>query len=177
MLGQPFRVKVFDRVDDPRVKLAPTLLQQSTVGDLVRERVLKSMLEIWVEFGLVEELGSLQAAEPATERFVWQDGDCLEQRERHVLADYRGDLQATFVLRGEPVNARRQHGLHRGRYLANLNRLRQPIPPPLSCERLRLHERPDGFLQEKGVAALDEELLEWRKRAVVPEERIQQLPR
>jgi hypothetical protein len=44
MLGQPFRVKVLDRVDDPRVKLAPTLLQQSTVGDLMRERVLEGML-------------------------------------------------------------------------------------------------------------------------------------
>ena len=143
-----------DRVDDPRVKLAATLLQQAAVRDLVRERVLEGVLEIRKEPGLVEELGGLQVVEPATERLVRQLGDRLEQRERHVLADDGGDLEQAFVLRGEPVDARRQHRLDRGRDLDRLDRLRQPIPASLPRQRLRLHQRPDGLLQEERVPAL-----------------------
>ena len=40
LLAEAILVERLDRLDDPRVKLAPALLQQSAVRDLVRERVL-----------------------------------------------------------------------------------------------------------------------------------------
>ena len=70
LLAEAIGVGPLDRVDDPRVKLAATLLQQSTVRDFMRERVLEGVLEIRKEPGLVKELGCLQAIESATERPV-----------------------------------------------------------------------------------------------------------
>ena len=152
LLAEAIPVERLDRLDDPRVKLAAPLLQQAAVRDLVRERVLEGVLEVRKQPRLVEELGGLQAVEPAAERLVRQLGDRLEQRERHVLADDGGDLQQALVLRGEPVDARRQHRLDRGRDLDRLDRLRQPVPAALPRQRLRLHQRPDRLLQEERVA-------------------------
>jgi hypothetical protein len=76
---------------------------------------------------------------------------------------------------GEPVDAGRQHRLDRGRDLDRLDRLGQPIPAPLPGQRFRLHEGPDGLLQEERVPALDEELLEQREPGILSEERLQQL--
>ena len=67
-----------DRVDDPRVQLAATLLQQAAVRDLVRERVLEGVFEIRKQSGLVNELGGLQVVQSATERLVGQVGDRLD---------------------------------------------------------------------------------------------------
>jgi hypothetical protein len=79
-MGEPL-----DRVDDPRVKLAATFLQEAPVRDLVSERVREGVLEIRIEPGLVEELGGLQVVESATERLVRQAGDRLEQYTRRDL--------------------------------------------------------------------------------------------
>ena len=99
LLAQAIPVERLDRVDDPRVKRAAALLEQTAVRDLVRERVLEGVLEIRIEPRLVEELGGLQVVESATERLVRQLGDRLQQRERHVLADDGGDLEQALVLR------------------------------------------------------------------------------
>ena len=104
-------------------------------------------------------------------------GDRLEQRHRHVLADDRGGLQQALVLRREPIDARGQHRLDRGRDLERGDRLRQPIPAPRTIQRLRLHQGPDRLLQEKRIPALDEKLLEGSEAGVLPEERIQKLAR
>ena len=107
VLAEAIAMERFDRVDDPRVKLAPALLQQTLVCHLVSERVLERVLEIRIAPSLVEELGGLQVVESATERLVRDLGDRLEQRERHDLAEDGGRLQQTFVLRREPVDPRR----------------------------------------------------------------------
>ena len=65
LLAKAIRVQPFQRPDDPCVKLAAALLQQSAVRDLVRECVLEGVLEIWKEPRLVNELGGLQAVERA----------------------------------------------------------------------------------------------------------------
>ena len=107
LLAEAIAVERLDRVDDPRVKLVAAIVQESAVGDLVRERVLEGILEIRKQPGLVKELGGLQVVEAATDRLVGGVGDRLEQYQRHVLADDGGDLEEALVLRGEPVDARR----------------------------------------------------------------------
>jgi hypothetical protein len=169
-------IERLDHVDDLRVKLPSTLLQQSAVRDLVRESMLEGVLEIRIEARLVKELGGLEVIEPTAERLVRHLGDRLEQRERNVPADDRGDLEKMLVLRGEPVDARRQHRLDRGGNPDRLHRLRQSIPAWLSRQLLRLHQRANRFLQEKRVPALDEELLERGEPGIVAEECLQQLP-
>ena len=130
------------------------------VSSTSSERVLEAVLEIREQPCLVEEFGSLQVIEPATERLVREIGNRLEQRERHILADDGGDLEQALVLQREPVDARRQHRLDRGWDLDGLDRLGQPIPAALSRQRFRLHQRPDRFLQEERVPPPDEKLLE-----------------
>jgi hypothetical protein len=84
-MGQPLDlsaeailVERLDRLGDPRVQLASTLLQQATVRDLVRERMLEGVFEIRKQSDLVHELGGLQMVQPPTERLVRQLGDRLE---------------------------------------------------------------------------------------------------
>src|SRR5262245_40110308 len=107
LLAKTLAVERLDCVDDSRVKVAATLLEEAAIRDFVRKRVLEGILDIRKQPGFVDELRSLQVVEPATERHVRQIGDRLEQSERHVLADDGGDLQEALLLRGEPVDARR----------------------------------------------------------------------
>ena len=86
------------------------------------EGVLERVLEVREAAGLVEELGGLQRFESAAERLVGDFGDRLEQRERDVRADDGGDLEETLVLRRQPVDARRQDRLDRGRNQDRLTR-------------------------------------------------------
>ena len=168
-------VKCLDRLNDPHVKLTSTLLEEATVRHVVRERVLEGVLELRIKPGLVEEVGGLQAAESAMERVVRQLRDGPEQRERHVFANDRGHLQQPFVLRREPIDARRQHRLHRRWDLDRLDRLCQPILATLPRQRFRLYQRPDRLLQEKGIPTLDEELFERHQAGIVAEKRVQEL--
>jgi hypothetical protein len=56
-------VERLDRDNDPRVQLAAPFLQQPAVRDLVRERLLEGVLEVWEQPGLVEKLGGPQVLE------------------------------------------------------------------------------------------------------------------
>jgi hypothetical protein len=47
-------------VDDLGVERTPTVLEKAAVGNLVRERVLESVLEIGEEARLIQELGPLE---------------------------------------------------------------------------------------------------------------------
>ena len=93
----------------------------------------------------------MQAVERAAERLVRQLGDRPEQGERHVLADDGGDLQEALVLRGEPVDASRQHHLDGSRDLDGLDRPGQAIIAGQTLQRLRFHQRPNRLFQVEWV--------------------------
>jgi hypothetical protein len=78
VLPEAIPVECLDRVDDPSVQLAPARLQQSAVRDLVGEGVLEGVLEIWIQSGLVEELGRLESVQSVPEPLVREISDCLE---------------------------------------------------------------------------------------------------
>ena len=75
------------------MKLAATLQQQASARDLMRQRVLESVLKIRKQPGLIKELGRLEAPEATTQCFVREVGNRLEQGEWHILADDGGQLQ------------------------------------------------------------------------------------
>jgi hypothetical protein len=54
--------------------------------------------------------------------------------------------------------------------------MRQPIPASFPRQGLCLHQRPDRLLQEEGVPAPDQELLERSEPGILAEERLQELP-
>ncbi len=177
MFTQPVRVEPLDRGHDLRVQLAAPVLQQAPVGHLVRERVLEGVLQVREELRLVEELRLLQMREPAPQGLLRLLRDRREQRVGHVLADHRGRLQELLLLWRQPVDARRQDRLHRGRDLQRLHRPRQPVRSALSRQRARLHQRAHRLLQEERVAALDQHLRERREPRVRAEQRREQLCR
>ena len=128
------------------------LLQQAAVRDLVGERVLEGVLEIRKEPGLVEELGGLQVVEPATERLVRQLGDRLEQRKGTSLPTTEAACSRCLSSGGSrSMRAARIACTVGGTWIA-WTRLRQPIRARARPPAPRLHQRPDGLLQEERVA-------------------------
>src|SRR5215472_1359020 len=110
-------MKPLDRVDDAPVERTAALVEQSAVRDLMGQRVLERVLEIWEQRGLMEELCRLQLRQPRTKLLFGLLGNLAEQNERHVLADDRGNLEKSLRLQRKVVDACREHHLHRGRDL------------------------------------------------------------
>jgi hypothetical protein len=158
-----------------RAGLAP-FLEERAVGDFVGQRMLEGVFGIGKEARLVQKLCRLQMREPPLHRLLRQLRHGVEQHEGHVLADDRGRLEQLLVVRREPVDPGRQDHLHGRRDLDRLDRPGETKGPALPGERTRLHQRPNGLLQEERVAALDEELLKRGEPGVVAEKSFQQLP-
>src|SRR5262245_31984842 len=97
MLGPPLLIELFHGGEDARVELAPSVVQERGVGDLVCQCMLEGVLQLGVEARLVEELGGLEMSEPAAERLLVLVGDDLEQSERDVRADDCGNLQQPLL--------------------------------------------------------------------------------
>ena len=127
VIAQAVGVEMLDRHHDLGVEIAPPVVKQTRVGHVVGQSVLECVLKVREKPCLVEELGSLEMGQALSETFLGQLRNGWKQRERYVLADDGGDLQETFILQGEPVDARRQHHLDGGRDLDRMDRLRQPI--------------------------------------------------
>ena len=54
MLGEPVVAVLLDGFEDPRVELPSSRLEQTRVGDLVRQRVLEGVLDVGEEASLIE---------------------------------------------------------------------------------------------------------------------------
>ena len=170
MVGQPFHLslrqpprspaKRLQGLDDPGMERAPPLLEQRLIGHLLGQGVLEGVLDVGEEARLVEELGGLQMGEAQAERLLRHLGNGLEERQGHLRADDRGGLQELFLLRRQPVDARRQDRLHRGRHLDTRERPGQAIGPLVADQHLRFHQGAHALLQKEGVAlrALDQAL-------------------
>jgi hypothetical protein len=108
------------------------------------------MLEgvVWLreQAGLIEEICRLQMRQTAVQRRLGQVCNSLQQGEGHLGANDRSRLQEPLVLRWQPVNAGRQHGLHRGRHLNRRQRLRQAIHPGLTHQHPGLYQSTHAFL-------------------------------
>src|SRR5438034_1273321 len=64
LLVEPATMQRLDRNDDPGVKGAPTVREQTVVRDLVGQCMPKRVLEVWEEARLIEEFGSLELGQP-----------------------------------------------------------------------------------------------------------------
>ena len=114
---------------------------------------------------------------PPMHRIIRHLGNGMEQDKWHVFTDDRGRLQQLLVFRREPVDPRRQDHLHGCRNLHRLDRPDQTIRASLSGEHMRLQQRPDGFLDEEGIPAFDQQSLEGFQPGVVAQEGAQELAR
>ena len=81
-----------------------------------------------------------------------------------------GRLEQALLLRWQPIDARRQHRLHRGGDLQARQRLCQPIGPALAHQDAGLHQGVHALFQKEGVAlrAGNQERREGCKTGVRP---------
>ena len=138
VLAEAIAALRLQRLHDPRVELAPPLLQEALVGHLIRQRVLEGVFQLGKEARLVEELGRLQEGESPPQVRLGHVGDGLEQRKGHLRPDHRRGLEQPLFVRWQPIDTGRQHGLHRDRDLDRRERLDLSIGPALADQHPRL---------------------------------------
>ena len=154
----------------------PPLLEQAAVGHLVGEGVLEGILALREEARLVEELGRLQMRKARRQPSSGTSAMACRSGQGHLGADDRRGLEQALLLRRQPVDARRQHRLHRGRHLNARQGLRQAIGARRADQHPGLHQGAHALLQEEGVAlgARDQERCERCQTGVIPQQRLQQ---
>ena len=111
---------------------------------------LKVYFVLGEEARFVEELGGLQVGERSMQRLFGHLGDGLQEGQGHLGADHGGSLEQALVLRRQAVDARCQHGLHRGRYLNGREGLRQAIGTALADQYAGLHQGARSLPERKG---------------------------
>ena len=94
----------------------------------------------------------------------------------HLGTNHRGGLEQTLLLGRQPVDACRQHRLHRRRHVQGRQGLRQTIGPRLADQDPRLHQGAHALFQEERIAlgAGDEQCREGHQTRVVSEQRLQE---
>ena len=161
LLDEPLRRQPFEGCHNAGMERAPPLLEDTPIGHFVRQGVLEGVFQVREQARFVEELGRLQMRQAHAKRLVRHLGNGLEQRQGHLRADHRRRLQQALLLRRQPVDARREHRLHRGWHLHGGQGSGQTIGAALPHQHPGFDQRPHAFFQEKRIAprALDEELL------------------
>ena len=105
-LVEVIRVARLEGFGDAGVQRAAALVQQAVIGDAPGEPVPEGVGDVREQPRLVQELARPQVGQRAMQLLRRQLGHGLEERERHVLADHRGELQRRLLGRAEPVDAR-----------------------------------------------------------------------
>ena len=162
LLGHPVPGERLQGLDNAGVQHPPPLLEQTAIGDLVRQGMLEGVFVLGKQACLVQELGRLQVRQAAVQGLLGQLGNSLQQGQGYLRANDRGGLEEALLLRRQAVDARRQHRLHRGRHLHARRGLCQAIGPRLPDQHPGLHQGAHALLQEEGIAlgARDQQLLE-----------------
>src|SRR5262245_4575738 len=117
LLRQPVGVKRFYGVDHARVDLAATFMKHPTVGDVVGEGMLESVLQVRKELCCIKKLRILQTAEQSAQFILREPTNRLQQGQRDVVPNDRCLLQETFLGGGERIDTGREHCLDCGRDL------------------------------------------------------------
>ena len=133
------------------VELTAPLLQNGSVGDLVRKRMPEGVFEIGKETRLVQKASGLEVGEAETGVRFGRLGDRLEKPERYGLADDRGRLEQALLLEGESIDARGHDRVDAGRNLDGVDGLGETIRTRLTGEGFRLHQRAHTLLEKERV--------------------------
>ena len=157
LLGHPVTSECFQGLDDADMERSPPLLEQTPIGHLMCQGVLKSVLQLREEARLIQELRGLEVGEVVVQvrvrqvrvRQVRRGG---QEGIRHLRAKHRGGLQQALGLGRQSVDAGRQHGLHSRRHLDAVQRLRQAIGARLTYQLPGLDQRTHALFQEKRIA-------------------------
>ncbi len=110
VLGQPVGVQFFDRHSDNAVQLPAPFLADTVIRDVVGEGVLEHVRQLGVHRLFVDQLESAQLFDLCVD-VAAALGDPLQQAQRKLAADHRGDLYGAARLVGQPIDAGDEHVL------------------------------------------------------------------
>ena len=138
--------------------------------------VLEGKVALGEQPGLVEELRGLQVRQPAVQGLFGQLRNGLEQGKGHLRANDGGRLEEAFLLRRQPVDARRQYRLHGGRHLDGGEGLCQTVGAWHTNQHARLDQGAHALLQEEGIPlrTRDQEAFERLQAGVVPQQGLEE---
>src|SRR5262249_11675629 len=136
LLGEAVGIEAFDGLHNPGVVGTPLLREQTAVGYLLRERVLKGVFELRKETRRIQKFGTLQVGQRTSQGLLGERCDGLQQRDGDVFADDCRGLQEGLLLGREPVYPGGEDRLDCGRYLNGPECLRQAIGPRLAYQDL-----------------------------------------
>ena len=108
-------LELLHRARDGRVDPRARVGELRVVGDLLRERVLEGVFGIGVERLLVEKFGRHERAQRRLELIVFEPDYPLEHVVGELATEHRSGLQDGLLPLRQPVDARGEHRLHRGR--------------------------------------------------------------
>ena len=95
------------------MKLAPALVQQRTVCDLLNQRVTEREKPLFERRHVVEQLSAPQMLDFFRQCSLRRTADKLEDRYRNLAADHRSNFEHPLGVLFQPVDAGRDDGLHR----------------------------------------------------------------
>ena len=116
----------------------PPLQQEAAVSHLVRQGMREGVDRVREEPRLIEHLRVLEVRQTTMQGVLRQSGDPLQQPPGHLGANDGRVLHQAFGLRGEAVEAGRQHRVHRRRYRRG--------------SLIVFHRMPRQLLHKKGIA-------------------------
>ncbi len=139
--------------------------------------MLEGVLQLGKQARLVEEPGGLQVGEASSQLVLPLRGDCLQEREGHVLADDRGRFQQRFHGGREAIDAGSQNCLYARGDLDRLHGAGETICAARAGEGMRFDQHAHALFEKERIAlgAFDQESAERGEARVVTEQRAEQL--
>ena len=150
---------------DAAVQRAAAFVKHAVIGDAPGEPVPEGVGDVREQARLVQKLARPQAGQRAMQLLRRQLGHGLEQCERHVFADHRGELKRRLLGRAEAVDAR---GDDRGDARGDLDLVRPPdhaVGAACAGQHARVHQNAHALFQEQRIALarLEQPTLELRR--------------
>src|ERR1700730_17817690 len=166
-----------ERLAGAFVQELAALDQPRVVSHFLRQRVLEGVLDVGKRRLLVDELAELKVRQHPLQLSVRFADHPLYQAEPEFLAHYSQGLQQVFLIRRQPVDARCQDALHRGRNFQFAQRLGE-FDRSIAHQRPFIEENLHRLLHEEWVALrlLDNHPLERSELGAIAQQRSQQLP-
>jgi len=165
------------RGGDARVRPRATVGELRPIGHLLRQRVLERVHRLRIDRLLHEKLAAHESRQVRAEVATRIVHDATEERLGNLAADHGRGLQNVLSALRQPIDACREHTLHRGGNRHVAGAVLEPIRTGGPGDVADLHERMDQLLDEERVAsgARAELALQRTQRRIAAEQRVQQL--
>src|SRR5215813_8544577 len=85
LFAKPVGIKLFDCIQDARMDVTAPFAERPVVGDVVGERMLKSVSQVGKALCRVDKLGCLEIVEQAAKPVLGQPANCMQEDEWDIV--------------------------------------------------------------------------------------------